>query len=119
MPRGNAVDLHRLHELDRQPGVVAALCGFILRDRALEKFPAPLPASQPRQPHAAKDQPLRPHPRDHRADAGARAEREAAEVEIGKAKVPDQIVEIIDRSEEHTSELQSLMRTSYAVFCLK
>src|SRR3546814_7447442 len=32
------------------------------------------------------------------------------------------IVEIIEpfhRSEEHTSELQSLMRISYAVFCLK
>src|SRR3546814_4752441 len=29
------------------------------------------------------------------------------------APVPD------DRSEEHTSELQSLMRISYAVFCLK
>src|SRR3546814_7569759 len=29
----------------------------------------------------------------------------------------DQLVE--DRSEEHTSELQSLMRISYAVFCLK
>src|SRR3546814_7815160 len=27
--------------------------------------------------------------------------------------------EIFMRSEEHTSELQSLMRTSYAVFCLK
>src|SRR3546814_526090 len=26
---------------------------------------------------------------------------------------------IIQRSEEHTSELQSLMRISYAVFCLK
>src|SRR3546814_7388983 len=26
---------------------------------------------------------------------------------------------ILDRSEEHTSELQSLMRISYAVFCLK
>src|SRR3546814_2796262 len=26
---------------------------------------------------------------------------------------------LFDRSEEHTSELQSLMRTSYAVFCLK
>src|SRR3546814_7857866 len=26
---------------------------------------------------------------------------------------------IIKRSEEHTSELQSLMRISYAVFCLK
>src|SRR3546814_5569880 len=27
--------------------------------------------------------------------------------------------EFISRSEEHTSELQSLMRISYAVFCLK
>src|SRR3546814_10493500 len=27
--------------------------------------------------------------------------------------------ELDDRSEEHTSELQSLMRISYAVFCLK
>src|SRR3546814_10851631 len=26
---------------------------------------------------------------------------------------------VVLRSEEHTSELQSLMRTSYAVFCLK
>src|SRR3546814_10199566 len=26
---------------------------------------------------------------------------------------------LTQRSEEHTSELQSLMRTSYAVFCLK
>src|SRR3546814_8307336 len=26
---------------------------------------------------------------------------------------------VTTRSEEHTSELQSLMRTSYAVFCLK
>src|SRR3546814_1466419 len=30
-----------------------------------------------------------------------------------------QDVEIVERSEEHTSELQSLMRISYAVFCLK
>src|SRR3546814_2179970 len=27
--------------------------------------------------------------------------------------------EFVERSEEHTSELQSLMRISYAVFCLK
>src|SRR3546814_3755205 len=27
--------------------------------------------------------------------------------------------ELAERSEEHTSELQSLMRSSYAVFCLK
>src|SRR3546814_3594644 len=30
-----------------------------------------------------------------------------------------QPVDLILRSEEHTSELQSLMRISYAVFCLK
>src|SRR3546814_9346651 len=29
------------------------------------------------------------------------------------------VSEIMNRSEEHTSELQSLMRISYAVFCLK
>src|SRR3546814_4932179 len=35
-------------------------------------------------------------------------------------KVPDKPFHSIDvRSEEHTSELQSLMRISYAVFCLK
>src|SRR3546814_4238517 len=28
-------------------------------------------------------------------------------------------LDVEERSEEHTSELQSLMRTSYAVFCLK
>src|SRR3546814_10366325 len=29
------------------------------------------------------------------------------------------VAEAVERSEEHTSELQSLMRISYAVFCLK
>src|SRR3546814_7432686 len=32
---------------------------------------------------------------------------------------PDLLTNPIFRSEEHTSELQSLMRISYAVFCLK
>src|SRR3546814_1392132 len=32
---------------------------------------------------------------------------------------PGQDRQALPRSEEHTSELQSLMRTSYAVFCLK
>src|SRR3546814_10560110 len=31
----------------------------------------------------------------------------------------ERVDNVIDRSEEHTSELQSLMRNSYAVFCLK
>src|SRR3546814_10679452 len=30
-----------------------------------------------------------------------------------------QFIDKVGRSEEHTSELQSLMRNSYAVFCLK
>src|SRR3546814_3711281 len=42
-----------------------------------------------------------------------------------RSQITDGISELLelrrvkDRSEEHTSELQSLMRNSYAVFCLK
>src|SRR3546814_5549053 len=32
---------------------------------------------------------------------------------------PDFVAKLPGRSEEHTSEIQSLMRISYAVFCLK
>src|SRR3546814_3024699 len=39
--------------------------------------------------------------------------------DISQAIVPDLFVMERARSEEHTSELQSLMRISYAVFCLK
>src|SRR3546814_4100925 len=37
----------------------------------------------------------------------------------GLSKAKAERAEEIERSEEHTSELQSLMRISYAVFCLK
>src|SRR3546814_3739815 len=41
-------------------------------------------------------------------------------VAVGGHVIPVDIVgESLQRSEEHTSELQSLMRISYAVFCLK
>src|SRR3546814_5477151 len=68
---------------------------------------------------------------DDRADARARIEADDAraagaqplgeralriEFELEKA---GQILPLEFRSEEHTSELQSLMRISYAVFCLK
>src|SRR3546814_6906857 len=36
-----------------------------------------------------------------------------------RGEVEVQLVVAVKRSEEHTSELQSLMRISYAVFCLK
>src|SRR3546814_3236165 len=45
------------------------------------------------------------------ADQGARGRPGSAEVADSRPGT--------DRSEEHTSELQSLMRISYAVFCLK
>src|SRR3546814_4741459 len=43
----------------------------------------------------------------------ARADNNAADVSKPRITLVD------GRSEEHTSELQSLMRLSYAVFCLK
>src|SRR3546814_7396605 len=52
--------------------------------------------------------------------AGTAAKRSAAMsvVRVGLHPVGYQ-TESFARSEEHTSELQSLMRISYAVFCLK
>src|SRR3546814_2283822 len=48
---------------------------------------------------------------------------EVVAVSIGVAKAQETLRTALamgaDRSEEHTSELQSLMRISYAVFCLK
>src|SRR3546814_1067073 len=50
----------------------------------------------------------------HRADAIQLWSRDMVEAAAIRAQAA-----VYDRSEEHTSELQSLMRTSYAVFCLK
>src|SRR3546814_5915345 len=47
-------------------------------------------------------------------------EAEGIEVVDGQQALLDaREIKTPDRSEEHTSELQSLMRISYAVFCLK
>src|SRR3546814_6120518 len=66
------------------------------------------------------------------AHRGARAElraagydlatvQRAAVTEVAANYVSYRAIEarLVERSEEHTSELQSLMRNSYAVFCLK
>src|SRR3546814_1356549 len=67
-----------------------------------------LPADDPRRPQLAGPVALL-RPWDHR---------------WGIASMPTTLAvfwgdTLWDRSEEHTSELQSLMRISYAVFCLK
>src|SRR3546814_9578043 len=48
----------------------------------------------------------------------ARAAMQAFE-DADQARVDEAVTALAWRSEEHTSELQSLMRISYAVFCLK
>src|SRR3546814_2864023 len=52
---------------------------------------------------------------DNMANAGTLQFEAFGEVGLGHARGP---IDIDERSEEHTSELQSLMRISYAVFCL-
>src|SRR3546814_6275123 len=56
-------------------------------------------------------------------DVGAQVDAAAAVDRMGRDLHPAPVLELerhrLARSEEHTSELQSLMRISYAVFCLK
>src|SRR3546814_7569443 len=70
-------------------------------DRAVDREPALFP-HEPERPHPADPQRL-----DPRLPAPRGGEREGADQRFA------------GRSEEHTSELQSLMRISYAAFCLK
>src|SRR3546814_8998602 len=65
------------------------------------------------------------HEVDHAADAlrvevgGLRLGHLDAIEQLPRDDVERQAAGVAVRSEEHTSELQSLMRISYAVFCLK
>src|SRR3546814_3647092 len=52
-------------------------------------------------------------------DDGLAIEEDHAVTEHGRALATKRWLMPEPRSEEHTSELQSLMRISYAVFCLK
>src|SRR3546814_20845498 len=70
-----------------------------------------------RPPRSTRTDTLFPYTTLFRSIAAARAKglccKDWRQSEVGCRSVP------IRRSEEHTSELQSLMRISYAVFCLK
>src|SRR3546814_9493522 len=56
---------------------------------------------------------VRPAPRTRRVQL------EVAKIEPDDQPVAEHVICLAARSEEHTSELQSLMRISYAVLCLK
>src|SRR3546814_1841336 len=79
-----------------------------------------------RPPRSTRTDTLFPYTTLFRSDAVSAGASPFADVEdlgwlvdgedLGEGEVESLLDE---RSEEHTSELQSLMRTSYAVFCLK
>src|SRR3546814_10588106 len=54
-----------------------------------------------------------------RRAAGAAGRDDAADIAPGQDEAFEGARHLVHRSEEHPSELQSLMRISYAVFCLK
>src|SRR3546814_4686728 len=58
-----------------------------------------------------REQPNRPRANERRCVVGI--------ILVAYNDYGDMVAESCSRSEEHTSELQSLMRISYAVFCLK
>src|SRR3546814_8361371 len=79
--------------------------------------------SQPRQPRRRHQRDAdAPHAGDgdqHQRDDQESDDELRHAIEDADAGMLPPRLQIILRSEEHTSELQSLMRISYAVFCLK
>src|SRR3546814_6060722 len=77
------------------------------------------PVLRPQLPEARSKQPSQSR-RHFRASTPLQTALRDREPSIGRGQCPSlQLLSNKMRSEEHTSELQSLMRISYAVFCLK
>src|SRR3546814_4464882 len=80
-------------------------------------------SSRPRSSHSTVLH-IKANPKER---SGKKADNEKRILAAAQSHFPGEVVEIttnpddqsFGRSEEHTSELQSLMRISYAVFCLK
>src|SRR3546814_18182158 len=86
-------------------------CGVVLQPEG-EIDPLPV------EPVAAIENALRRYPHPHRRIFAVEFERrERLPPDVGGLLADVDFRDL--RSEEHTSELQSLMRISYAVFCLK
>src|SRR3546814_1395216 len=103
--------------------LIGAAFAFSAASRSLISFvvigflPGPTKSTGRPSPFDITHLPIAPsahHPRSNRRrvrNPCPRRRRRSAHPRRGRCRQP--------RSEEHTSELQSLMRTSYAVFCLK
>src|SRR3546814_5667718 len=100
----------------------AALLPFLgIADPALArkaglKFAPPEPFSFDALTATAREMATGPYSQPHRPapEVTAAIDYEAH----GKIRFRNEVAPFAERSEEHTSELQSLMRISYAVFCL-
>src|SRR3546814_5321251 len=93
--------------IERPTGVPSALAGADadVREAAIARASAEVVLEQSRATQ------------DYTVGGGLRFMRETNDVAlVAGISIP---LGRFDRSEEHTSELQSLMRISYAVFCLK
>src|SRR3546814_9454900 len=74
--------------------------------------------------HQREQQGEAQHHRHHDAAVAEHAQRAVDQLAVGQGvrvvlQTGPDLLTGAGRSEEHTSELQSLMRISYAVFCLK
>src|SRR3546814_3124912 len=108
----------------KEPG--ACVARFFLRPDDLFEFRHPL---QPDRERLAREG-IELLDADHRRVGEARGVTRFHQVVTDLARTEDDALDVLvggrravrhdaARSEEHTSELQSLMRISYAVFCLK
>src|SRR3546814_3928069 len=103
-------DLLLLDETAKSRGVIAASAGNHAQGLAYHgrRLGIPVTIVMPRPTPIAKVSPTEGHGATVILEGEKFEDAYAHAVEVGKT-----------RSEEHTSELQSLMRISYAVFCLK
>src|SRR3546814_5324764 len=117
-PRGERVDLEMVNREERPvPGERDGLDGHHADEDAADEAgpggggdPIQLRKSEAGLLHRLRDQPVDVVEVAARSNLRHHAAVRAVLVELREDEV---------RSEEHTSELQSLMRISYAVFCLK
>src|SRR3546814_9524358 len=98
-----------MHLVQDRPGLAT--------QRLSSRGPVPAAFTQLSRPTQA----VIPDKRAKRARSGIHggAERQAEPTGSRRRRLRDDRLRPGARSEEHTSELQSLMRISYAVFCLK
>src|SRR3546814_1255238 len=95
------------------------LIGHHLVQRACPRVPDALRAREQLLPELGQGDAARLALEQRQAEQILERADRAADSRLGQVQFGGRLADAAERSEEHTSELQSLMRISYAVFCLK